>query len=256
MRFIRSRQRGFTLVELLVVIGIFALLISILLPALGAARAQAVKLKCLAQLREIGMVSQQYANANKGKVPRDYNYGAQYKSGHILWAEAFASYFNVDVPPNLPDTAARDPILAPVFLKIRMYQCPAKPRESQPFSYGTSSWVMESDDGVTLPVGAGIPEAQPMINIVKQRYAGQIVYMTEVHQRLPDDNFDQYDIKDHNCLPYDPPGVKNTNTGALRMMDDNRHRGMVNLLYLDGHAISKNLSETSKYDFRWLPDKR
>src|SRR3954465_964513 len=125
----QQKSRGFTLVELLVVIGIIALLIAILLPALGAARAQAVKLKCLAQLREIGMVTQQYANANKGKVPRDYNYGAEYKAGHIQGGEAFASYFNVDLPPNLTDTNARAPILAPFFLKINTNKCPDKTPE-------------------------------------------------------------------------------------------------------------------------------
>lgn len=75
MRLSRPTQRatrlaaGFTLVELLVVIGIIALLIALLLPALGRAREQANLVKCLSQLRNMGQAAHLHANEHHDYMP-------------------------------------------------------------------------------------------------------------------------------------------------------------------------------------------
>ena len=64
-----TARRGFTLVELLVVIGIIALLIAILLPALSRAREQSRRTKCQANLRSIGQAMFLYAGVHRDRLP-------------------------------------------------------------------------------------------------------------------------------------------------------------------------------------------
>ena len=62
-------RKAFTLVELLVVIGIVALLIAFLMPALAGARQSAHQVKCLANLRSIGAAAQMHVNEHHGYLP-------------------------------------------------------------------------------------------------------------------------------------------------------------------------------------------
>ena len=65
-------RRAFTLVELLVVIGIIAVLIGIFLPAATSARQQAVTTQCLSNLRQMALAVTIYTDANSGIYPIAY----------------------------------------------------------------------------------------------------------------------------------------------------------------------------------------
>mgnify|MGYP000393561015 CR=1 FL=1 len=126
-----SRQKhpdrlGFTLVELLVVIGIITILISLLLPALNKARASANVVACASNQRQVGVALQQYTMANKGAYPpAEPNRYITTMTPSIQWGRTWDSVISEFIGRRLTDVEIDQFQFNRAMGTNALFQCPA-----------------------------------------------------------------------------------------------------------------------------------
>ena len=189
----RSLRRGFTLVELLVVIGIIALLISILLPALNKARESANQVKCASNIKQLTMSLIMYANDYKGAFPPQITSDGTPTSfapfsGDVLvpagtpvensWFQKGRIGKYLGKPETLVNTVAGtfNPDLATVSGPIMV--CPSFNANSGRRNYAMNGWAASLFNGALLTSSGDHPNGHTFRLGVK--YSAQMLLITEV----------------------------------------------------------------------------
>ncbi|MEM9752185.1 MAG: prepilin-type N-terminal cleavage/methylation domain-containing protein [Planctomycetota bacterium] len=266
----RSTRTGFTLIELLVVISIIALLIGLLLPALGAARDTARAVTCLSNIRQIGVSHISYATDHDDKIvplAQDYtgagveppNLSLRNKLGiqgtgrpNVFWFEVLANHMNGD---KRRDDGTRSEFMNENFTCV-VFQSEYPEftaRDSEAIGYGMNRRLLGkvdqrsaanagNDDPQYAPVPYSSGALPPLTNW--WRFGDAVA---------PSSRGINADGSDWHLSPRNTGGAlwwpldsSHPTTSALPKYlngDPERHRDSMNVLFMDGHASAANREE-------------
>jgi len=263
-RIIMSKRSGsgFTLVELLVVISIIALLMAILLPALGKAREQAKMIACLANLKQWGIIATTYAEDNNGNLwsggANQYaiNNGqigfwwiAQLRGKDQNWKENKIWFCPSAKKPMINESGQSTGAIshfsawgiesqASLATALTNLALPQLNQNGISGSYGINGYCLNMN-GNTVSSGS---QNWKTLNVK----GGEVIPLFLEALR-----YDGWPVETEGAAPDPYTAVWGSNEMARYVI--NRHRGFTDVLFMDGHARKVGLKElwTLKWHRTW-----
>jgi prepilin-type N-terminal cleavage/methylation domain-containing protein/prepilin-type processing-associated H-X9-DG protein len=237
---------AFTLIELLVVVAIVALLIGLLLPALGMARGAGRSIACLSRVRDLAAATAAYSQSNGEAIPRSQHSAGAHRQG--AWEQLHFAYFDgAEYNYGSGEPWWDDESWWRVCREH--YQCPFDRRENPSVR-----------DGLPFPV----PALSYGQNVYFELRADEIDphrgRRTEPYRRLPSIPAPAAtvlfgELKDSSLTDHLMPHMWTLN-GATPELDSTRHGASSGIAYLDGHAGDRALADNYDPDAgvdRWNP---
>ena len=222
MTMLMGKKYGFTLIELLVVIAIIAILMGILMPALGMARRQVWSTRCQNNLRQIGFAGEIFVQENDYLIPRGG--GGLYNLEPEMFGGRLSVRWYLGFMPYLSETPIDND-----YRNVKMYRCLAYPNKEQTICYVANCWGDPSTSAADI---------QWMTSVLNVRNRSSLIYLAD-HE---DDNrpiiTKAGDPGYANCDVFREQDLSSNDTTGTqgRRVARKRHKQGHNALYWDWHV--------------------